>query len=54
MPHEITPKRAQCWLRCMWEAFQEVGLDKHPAGHFFFDRLKQVSAIIVNTPDTEA
>ncbi|WP_349305598.1 hypothetical protein [Bacillus sp. FJAT-49736] len=19
--HEITPKRAECWLRCMWGAF---------------------------------
>jgi len=53
LPHEITPKRAQCWLRCMSEAFQEVGLDKHPAGDFFFNRLKQVAAIMVNTSDTE-
>lgn len=54
LPHEITLKRAQCWLRCMWEAFQEVILDKHPAGEFFFNRLKQVAAIMVNTADTEA
>jgi len=37
----------------MSEAFQEVGLDKHPAGDFFFNRLKQVAAIMVNTSDTE-
>ncbi|MEK5392798.1 globin [Margalitia sp. FSL K6-0131] len=54
LPHEITPKRAQCWLRCMWAAFQDVGLDKHPTGLFFFDRLKQVAAILVNSTDTDA
>ena len=32
---EITPKRAQCWLRCMGEAFEEVGLDQTPRGTIF-------------------
>lgn len=45
---EITPKRAESWLRCMGEAFEEVDLDKHPAGMFFYERLKQVAAIMVN------
>lgn len=49
LPFEITPKRAQCWLRCMKEAFVEVGLDQHPSGEFFYSRLEQVAAIMVNT-----
>ncbi|MBU8908736.1 globin [Desertibacillus haloalkaliphilus] len=50
---EITPKRAQCWLDCMKEAFQEVGLDGTPAGKAFYDRLVQVAAIMVNSQDKE-
>lgn len=53
LPFEITPKRAECWLRCMGEAFEEVGLDKHPAGGFFYSRLQQVAAIMVNSTDSE-
>ncbi|GAA0338428.1 group 2 truncated hemoglobin YjbI [Bacillus carboniphilus] len=49
LPFEITPRRAECWLRCMGEAFEEVGLDKHPAGELFYSRLKQVAMIMVNT-----
>lgn len=51
LPFEITPARASSWLRCMWEAFKEVGLDQHPAGQFFYERLKQVAAIMVNAED---
>jgi hemoglobin len=51
MPFEVTPKRAQAWLRCMWEAFEEIGLDQNPAGPAFYDRLRQVAAIMVNSPD---
>lgn len=46
---KITPKHAEGWLRCMWEAFNEVGLSEDPAGLFFYERLKQVAAIMVNT-----
>ncbi len=46
---EITPERATAWLRCMGEAFEEVGLSEHPAGLFFYDRLRQVASIMVNT-----
>jgi hemoglobin len=53
LPFEITPKRAQCWLRCMREAFEEVGLDQHPAGEFFYSRLQQVAAIMINTEEQE-
>jgi hemoglobin len=53
LPFEVTPKRAQCWLRCMKEAFQEIGLDTNPAGMAFYDRLTQVAAIMINSPDRE-
>ncbi|MFO1443762.1 globin [Bacillus sp. Bva_UNVM-123] len=53
LPFEVTPKRAKCWLRCMKEAFQEIGLDEQPAGKAFFDRLTQVAGIMVNSPDHE-
>ncbi|WP_066393162.1 globin domain-containing protein [Neobacillus mesonae] len=53
LPHEVTPKRAKAWLRCMKEAFEEIGLDKNPAGPAFYDRLTQVAGIMVNTPDSE-
>jgi hemoglobin len=52
-PFEVTPRRAQCWLRCMKDAFHEIGLDQNPAGLAFYDRLTQVAAIMVNSPDTE-
>jgi hemoglobin len=53
MPHEVTPKRARAWLRCMKEAFHEIGLDQNPAGLAFYDRLTQVAGIMVNSPDKE-
>lgn len=53
LPFEITPTRAQSWLRCMREAFQEIGLDEHPAGEPFFERLTQVAKVMVNRPDKE-
>lgn len=53
LPFEITPQRAQCWLRCMGEAFAEVGLDKTPEGQFFYSRLQQVAAIMINTPESK-
>ncbi|MFE8694778.1 globin [Cytobacillus sp. FJAT-53684] len=53
LPFEVTPKRATCWLRCMKEAFHEIGLDENPAGQAFYDRLTQVAGIMVNSPDSE-
>lgn len=53
LPFEVTPKRAQCWLRCMKEAFEEIGLFENPAGAAFYDRLTQVAGIMVNSPDRE-
>src|SRR5699024_9288479 len=51
MPFEITPTRAKAWLRCMGEAFEEVGLSEEEVGVFFYERLKQVAAIMVNTEE---
>lgn len=51
LPFEVTPHRAQCWLSCMKEAFEEIGLFDNPAGHAFYDRLTQVASIMVNSPD---
>lgn len=51
LPHEITATRARAWLRCMQEAFEEVGIWDMPAGQEFFDRLMQVAAIMVNTEE---
>ncbi len=53
LPFEVTPKRAKCWLNCMKEAFKEIGLDQNPAGAAFYDRLRQVAGIMVNSPDQE-
>jgi hemoglobin len=53
LPHEVTPKRARAWLRCMKEAFHDIGLDQNPAGAEFYDRLTQVAGIMVNSPDTD-
>lgn len=51
LPFEITPTRARAWLSCMWEAFEEIGLDQSQAGQMFYERLKQVAAIMVNSED---
>lgn len=53
MPHEITPIRARAWLRCMKEAFEEVGLWEHPVGKLFFERLNQVAGIMINSVEVE-
>lgn len=51
LPFEITSKRAQSWLRCMKEAFEEIGLDETPAGQAFYNRLTQVAEIMINSPE---
>jgi hemoglobin len=50
LPHEITPKRAKAWLRCMKEAMDEIEL-KGEIREMFYDRLTQVASIMVNTHD---
>lgn len=49
LPFEITPVRAQAWLRCMKEAMEEIGLT-NDAGKMFYERLTQVASLMVNTP----
>lgn len=51
LPHEITPSRAESWLRCMKEAFAETGLDQSLAGEAFYERLTQVAAVMINTEE---
>jgi hemoglobin len=53
LPFEVTPKRAGAWLGCMEEAFQEIGLYDKEAGIAFYERLTQVAAIMVNSPDRD-
>ncbi|WP_449539274.1 globin domain-containing protein [Ferdinandcohnia sp. Marseille-Q9671] len=50
MPFEITPTRAKAWLRCMKEAFDEIGLTDDIA-ESFYNRLQQVAGIMVNTAE---
>ena len=51
LEHEITPTRAKAWLRCMKEAFQEIGLWDQPIGQAFYSRLEQVAGIMINADD---
>lgn len=53
LPHQITPRRARAWLRCMKEAFEEVGLYDEPAGQEFYKRLTDVAAIMINSEDED-
>jgi hemoglobin len=53
LPFKVTPKRALCWLSCMKEAMEEIGLYEQPVGKAFYDRLTQVAGIMVNSPDIE-
>jgi|SRR5690625_3795537 len=53
LPHEITPTRARAWLRCMKEAFEEVGLWDEPVGQAFYGRIKEVAVIMVNTIESD-
>lgn len=53
LPHEITPTRAKSWLRCMHEAFEEIGLFDHPVGKEFYNRLTQVAAVMINTVENK-
>ncbi|HEU4963986.1 MAG TPA: globin [Bacilli bacterium] len=50
LPFEITPTRASAWLKNMSDAMDEIELTGD-LRDFMFDRLKQVAAIMVNTPE---
>jgi hemoglobin len=52
LPFEITPRRAKAWLKCMSEAMNEIGLEG-PAKDYFYERLTQVAAHMVNTSDEQ-
>lgn len=47
---EVTPRRAEAWLRCMKEAMDEIEISGH-ARQWFYERLTQVAGIMVNTED---
>jgi hemoglobin len=47
LPFEITPKRAEAWLRCMSEAMDDVGMSGG-AREFLYGRLTQVAHHMVN------
>lgn len=53
MPFKITPKRAKCWLRCMKEAMQEVGVFETEAGQTMYRQLTQIAFVMVNSFDDE-
>lgn len=50
LPHPITPRRAQAWLRCMEAAMEEANLPQ-PYRGVFFTRLMQTAAHMVNRED---
>ena len=52
LPFEVTPRRAEAWLKCMREAMDEISLTGM-ARDFFYERLTQVAAIMVNTYSEE-
>lgn len=45
---EITPRRAQAWLKCMKEAMDEAGLEGE-AREFFYERLTEIANFFVNS-----
>lgn len=49
MPFEITPKRANAWLRCMKEAMDEVGLENGPLREQIFSRLTFTAQHMINS-----
>lgn len=48
LPFEITPRRAEAWLKCMGEAMNEVELEG-AIREFLFQRLTQVAHHMVNS-----
>lgn len=49
---EVTPRRAQAWLRCMKEAMDEIGL-RGEVRDFFYGRLTHVAGLMVNSEDPD-
>ncbi|WNF22829.1 globin [Mesobacillus jeotgali] len=48
MPFEITPVRAQAWLKLMHETLTETGLIDTEGGKALFERLSQIAPIMIN------
>jgi hemoglobin len=49
---EVTPRRAEAWLRCMKEAMDEIELSGPPR-QWFYERLMQVAQYMVNTGEVD-
>lgn len=47
MGFEITPRRAEAWLKCMKEAMDEAGLEGE-AREFLYEKLTQLAHFFVN------
>lgn len=52
LPFEITPRRAEAWLRCMEQALDEIELEGHPR-RLLFEKLAQVAMHMVNSQERE-
>jgi hemoglobin len=52
MPFEITPIRAQAWLKLMHETLTETGLLETDGGKALFERLSQIAPIMINRYDS--
>lgn len=50
LPHAVTPRRRDAWLRCMAEALQEIRLDELTRG-WLLRRLAGIAQQMVNAPD---
>lgn len=53
MPHPVTPRRAEAWLRCMRAAMDEIGLAGE-ARDYIFERLTLTARHMINRPDEES
>ncbi len=49
MLFEITPVRAQAWLKLMHETLTETGLLETEGGKALFTRLSQIAPIMINS-----
>lgn len=53
LPFQVTPKRAERWLRLMKEAMDEIGMEEGPVRQYMYERLTQVAHHMVNSEDDE-
>ncbi|WP_146810943.1 MULTISPECIES: globin [Aneurinibacillus] len=52
MAFQVTPLRAERWLKLMKESMDEIGMEG-PAREYMYERLIQVAHHMVNSPDDE-